>query len=170
MHSLHIYWTKFYINKNSDKDCLSSNFNLISSMILYFYIKRMICTNLCGWGDTNKWGETRVVHGSDGPAGRVGSGRVGSGHDLAGFGGSGQHLFFLFFTDNSGGNPVKEPSTYKILITVLWRSYGGFVIPWPITLIDIIRKGAKKVLNIKRQRCVSSQGREYNNVSTQFSR
>ena len=27
----------------------------------------------------------RVVHGSDGPAGRVGSGRVGSGHDFAGF-------------------------------------------------------------------------------------
>ena len=27
----------------------------------------------------------RVVHGSDGPAGRVGSDRVGSGHDFAGF-------------------------------------------------------------------------------------
>ena len=46
----------------------------------------------------------RVVHGSDGPAGRVGSGRVGSGHDccriLAGRVGSGQHFgFFQFFTD-----------------------------------------------------------------------
>ena len=29
--------------------------------------------------------QARVVHGSDGPAGRVGSGRVGSGHDFAGF-------------------------------------------------------------------------------------
>ena len=40
---------------------------------------------------------SRVVHGSDGPAGRVGSGRVGSGHDFAGFGrvGSGQHFVFL---------------------------------------------------------------------------
>ena len=43
----------------------------------------------------------RVVHGSDGPAGRVGSGRIGSGHDFAGFWqvGSGQHFGFLsFFT------------------------------------------------------------------------
>ena len=43
---------------------------------------------------------TRVVHGSDGPAGRVGSGRVGSGHDFAGFWrvGSGQHFGFLRFS------------------------------------------------------------------------
>ena len=46
----------------------------------------------------------RVVHGSDGPAGRVGSGRVGSGHDFAGFWrvgsgrvGSGQHFGFISF-------------------------------------------------------------------------
>ena len=39
----------------------------------------------------------RVVHGSDGPAGRVGSDRVGSGHDFAGFWrvGSGQHFGFF---------------------------------------------------------------------------
>ena len=50
--------------------------------------------------------DIRVVHGSDGPAGRVGSGRVGSGrvgsgHDFAGFRrvGSGQHFGFIsFFT------------------------------------------------------------------------
>ena len=48
--------------------------------------------------------EPRVVHGSDGPAGRVGSGRVGSGragsgHDFAGFWrvGSGQHFGFISF-------------------------------------------------------------------------
>ena len=44
----------------------------------------------------------RVVHGSDGPAGRVGSGRVGSRfcRILAGRVGSGQHFgFFYFFTD-----------------------------------------------------------------------
>ena len=39
--------------------------------------------------------EPRVVHGSDGPAGRVGSG-----HDFAGFWriGSGQHFGFLSFS------------------------------------------------------------------------
>ena len=52
---------------------------------------------------------TRVVHGSDGPAGRVGSGRVGSGRVgsgrvgsrfcriLAGRAGSGQHFGFFSF-------------------------------------------------------------------------
>ena len=41
--------------------------------------------------------DSRVVHGSDGPAGRVT--RVGSGHDFAGFWrvGSGQHFGFLSF-------------------------------------------------------------------------
>ena len=40
----------------------------------------------------------RVVHGSDGPAGRVGSGRVGSGHDLPDFGGSGRVSTSDFFS------------------------------------------------------------------------
>ena len=50
--------------------------------------ERLYCSTVCC---------LRVVHGSDGPAGRVGSSRVGSGHDFAGFWrvGSGQ----IFFTD-----------------------------------------------------------------------
>ena len=48
---------------------------------------------------------TRVVHGSDGPADRIGSGRVGSGRVtiLPNFGGSGRvgsaFLIFYFFND-----------------------------------------------------------------------
>ena len=54
----------------------------------------MSCLFWISW----RWWETRVAHGSDEPAGRVGSDRVGSGHDFAGFWRVGSALrIFQFF-------------------------------------------------------------------------
>ena len=81
-------------------------------------------------------GQIRVVHGSDGPAGRVGSGRVGSRffRILAGRVGSGQHFgFFSFFTD------------YFLVPKSMWIFEYYIRMDWFSTIFDII---INKLINI----------------------